>query len=305
VNGTVLLTGAGGFLGAAVFKRLVAEGVSIAGTFRSNRTRLPAGDGAGTRLVQIDLTDGAAVKRLFDEVRPAIVIHTAAAVGSENSLGFLSRALADNVTAHANLAAAVESSGCERIVSCSSFSVYGEGAGFSERDPAEPRSIYGWSKLQGERILDFTVAAAPALTALSLRLAGIHGPGRTTGVIATMVGQAVAGRELKIAEPESRFQFLFVDDAAEALWLAASRPVAPGHHRYNVAGRDAVRLPALAERILALTGAQSGIEHAEGAAPRDRTMDTTAFRSDFGFAPAPLDQRLAELVADLRTGDAA
>ena len=97
---TVLITGAAGFIGAAVAERLLARGEQLVGVDNLNpyydpalkRARLQrledqAGATAGQwRFEQLDIADGAAMAELFAAVRPRRVIHLAAQAGVRYSI---------------------------------------------------------------------------------------------------------------------------------------------------------------------------------------------------------------------------
>ncbi|MBK8906487.1 MAG: NAD(P)-dependent oxidoreductase [Rhodospirillales bacterium] len=295
----VLVTGAGGYLGGCAAAHLAAAGLDVAGTVYRRRAPLPA----GVRGIACDLADGAAVDSLMRSERPDVVVHAAAAVGSNGSPAFAARALRDNLAATAIVASAAVEHGCARVVYCSTISVYGRrparDPAFAESDPAQPRGAYGQSKYLGEQALDI-VAANSRATAVSLRLAGIHGPPRRTGAVAAMVTAAAAGRPVVVREPESRYRFLFIDDAVIAVRLAVTAELPAGHHRFNIASGEAATLAQLAQRIVAMTKTGSRVESSDGAHARQEAMCIDRARAALGFAPRSLEDRLPPLIDWLR-----
>ncbi|MEL6663455.1 MAG: NAD-dependent epimerase/dehydratase family protein, partial [Pseudomonadota bacterium] len=78
-----LVTGAAGFIGSALCKRLVAEGWEVTGydalTYAAHRASLsPELDTGALDLVEANICDRAALARIFGEVRPSHVFHLAA-----------------------------------------------------------------------------------------------------------------------------------------------------------------------------------------------------------------------------------
>jgi nucleoside-diphosphate-sugar epimerase len=139
----VLVTGAGGFLGAAIVRRLAARGdiETVAAMRRPSSA-------PGAR--QLDLADKAAIVETLDSARPQIVIH--AAGRPRGSAGDFQ---ADNVGATTKLARAIgESSPATRLLLLSSAAQYGRSAHripWRESDPCAPLDAYGTSKLAAER----------------------------------------------------------------------------------------------------------------------------------------------------------
>ncbi|HEV8406967.1 MAG TPA: NAD-dependent epimerase/dehydratase family protein, partial [Sphingomicrobium sp.] len=72
----LLITGAGGFVGAAIAKAAVAAGDEVVALVRSGGSRL-AGIAKCISLQRVDLADGPSVAELMGSVRPDVVIHSA------------------------------------------------------------------------------------------------------------------------------------------------------------------------------------------------------------------------------------
>lgn len=301
----ILLTGAGGFVGARVASDLADAGHSVTGTWHTNRDRLPDEPPAGLHLVQADLAEQPEVDALFagDAGFDAIVHVAAVVAGSEDGPEFPVRVTRVNVTATANLIAAASRTGCGRFVFTSTISVYGNrGAppgGYRETDAA-PNTWYGWSKRAGEDMLDIA-ARKTRLTAVSLRLAGVHGPGRVTGALHKMTSAAIAGQDIAVSEPGSRFQWALVEDVSQAVRLACEADW-PGKAKVlNIASADNFTLAELAQRLLEMAGNGGRID-ASGATGRvrDETLNIDAAVRQLGYSPTTLGDFLPGYVAGLR-----
>ncbi len=293
----LLVTGANGFLGARLIEQLIARGeVTITATYRRGKDRLPPPVDGNPVYLRCDLADGAEVVRLFAARPVSAVIHTAAALPGRD-VEDLRAALRDNVAAQTNLVHQALAQRCRRFIYCSTISVYegtaSEGDGFSEGDAVHPSSVYGHSKYAAEQVLALALGNQTSMTGASLRLAGVHGPGRDSGVVHRMLRAALDGRPLVVEEPRSRFRTLFVDDAVEAV-LSALRAGAPGTSScYNVAGKEIHTLEELATKVLAVSGSCSAIEVRDNGRMRNQVMDITRIESELGFRPRPLEQNLA------------
>ena len=298
----ILVTGAGGFVGSRIASDLSMAGHDVTGTWHLSRDRLPKSVSANLRFVQIELAEPDAVDSMFAEAGSFdVVVHAAANVASaEEDADYLARAARANVAGTANLVAAACSTHCKRFVFTSTISVYGNlGAptdGYRESE-AMPSTWYGWSKRAGEELLD-VAARKTGLTAISLRLAGVHGEGRTSGALHAMAGAAIEGRGLVVNEPESRFRWAWIDDVSAAISLACDADWPGEAAIFNLASADIFSLKHLAERLIALANAGA---HADCPSPlgpaRDEFMNIDAVSLRLAFKPLGLDEFLSRYLA--------
>lgn len=291
----VLVTGASGFVGGHVARRLAAQ-PDRAVTAVGGR-RLPDIPGAH-RCLAGDLADGGFVRALFAETGFDAVVHAAALVARRQDPAVVAELVRANVLATATVAAAAAQSGCRRFVYCSSIAVYGHGRGEIDESAAPaPTTPYGWSKLAGEQA---ATLAGGTMAVSVLRLAGVHGVGRTSGAVHAMLQAALSGEALVVGEPESRFRFAFVDDVAAAVSGLLDRDPAPTGV-FNLAGAEAMTLRETAERIRDLTGSSSPIRLAEDAPPpRAELLSTARLATTTGYTPEPFATHLMRMAEGLR-----
>lgn len=295
MTNSILVTGANGFVGASLIGRLAEAGHTVCGTVRENRDRLPSHPPKNIDFVSCDLADRDAVRRLFDKRRFDTVIHTAARLGPQNAPDFGSLAARDNVCAHVNLVEQTVQSESPRYIFCSSISVY-EGEperieGFRESDVVRPTTLYGWSKYAAEEFLRSVSGRGNDFRAVSVRLSGIHGPGRNSGAVYHMLRAARAGENLSVNEPESRFRLLFLADTVEALVLLIDAPLPVPYSCYNIASQEIFTLRQLAETVISKVGSNSQIIEPDAGDPprRNQVMDTSLAELDLGFTGQSLD----------------
>lgn len=299
----VLVTGASGFIGAHVARRLVETGHEVTGLWHSNRASVSALERAGIAMLQADLADARSLTDLFSRPESIdAVVHAAAVVASAENPAFLRRAAEVNVLASANLIAAAEEHGCSRFIYTSTISVYGGRGAAAEgycEDEARPSSYYGWSKLSAEKLLDIAAQRA-GWSAVSLRLAGVHGIGRDTGALHGIASKALAGSPIEIREPGSRFRWCFIDDVGRAVELLLSASLPIGHFAANLASRDVYSLTEVATQIVRLAGSNSPIETASGGSHRHEVMNIDRLCGLIDFVPTAVVDILPAYLDQLR-----
>lgn len=243
---TAVVTGALGFVGINVVRALAASGTDVLALDRREPDATAHAFLAGL--------DGR-VKHLRADVSspgwdaPGLaadaVIHAAAVtlIGPAEEAAGAAAAASANVAGTANVVSWAISAGMRRIVHVSTASVYGPATGRSwidESAPPEPDTVYGITKLAGER-LACRLAELAGKELVVARLSHVFGPmerpspsRRTLSPVHEWVEALVSGRPLRTVTGGLARDFLHVVDAAEALVGMVRAPL--GAHRvFNVA----------------------------------------------------------------------
>jgi UDP-glucose 4-epimerase/UDP-arabinose 4-epimerase len=172
VTGAVLVTGGAGYIGSHTAKAL-AEANLTPVVFDN----LGSGHRGAVRwgpFVQGDIRDGRAVRDALAAHQITGVIHFAGLIEVGRSMTRPDLFYAHNVTGTATLLAAMRDAGVGRLVFSSSAAVYGWASGapaaavLPETAPKAPASVYGETKLIGERMIEAHVRAF-GLSAVALR----------------------------------------------------------------------------------------------------------------------------------------
>lgn len=239
-----LVTGATGFTGSNLCRRLVADGESVVAWVRptSDTTELYA---LGVECREVDICDGGEVMaalRGFDTV-----YHIAAAFRVE--LVDTDEFRRVNVEATRNLLEAATQSGVQRFVHCSTVGVQGD----IDDPPADEEYRYGpgdhyqQSKLEGELLaLEYAAAGAPVSI---VRPAGIYGPGDLRFL--KLFRPISRGRFVMIGSGEVLYHLTFIDDLVDGIVRAGRRPEAIGEV-FTLAGP---RITTLCELVVAIAAA--------------------------------------------------
>lgn len=214
----VLVTGAGGQLGTYLRSVLTETGAAVIGT--GSRSA------AGVEIVA-DLTDAEAVRRAVDQAAPEIVIHGAAFTDVDGAERDPERALAVNGDGSRYLAEAARDTGAHLIGVGTDFVFAGDGdAPYAEDATPRPLSVYGSSKLAGERaILETDPSFAVARTAWLYGGVGKHFPRTVLSVVRDR-------GEIEVVADESGSP-TFAGDLAAALVNLAVRKGVGIYHLVN------------------------------------------------------------------------
>jgi dolichol-phosphate mannosyltransferase len=224
----VLITGASGFVGVNVARRMIERGHETHVLLRAAHRPWRLRDLGAHHAHVADLGDPSAVDALFAAVRPEWVLHLAA-YGAYPSQTDVRQCVRTNVEGAVNLIDAAARHGVLRFVNTGSSSEYGlKDHPPDEDEPAEPNSLYAVTKLAATGYARH-VARAGRLHALTLRLYSVYGPyEEPSRLIPAAIVRGIEGRLPPLAAPEIARDFVFVDDVVDAYEAALSAGVPPG-----------------------------------------------------------------------------
>ena len=246
----ILVTGAAGFLGAAICRRFAATGERVAALVRPGTSgqRLAALPDEA-EVVECDLArEPERIAALAAGLAPEVVVH--AAVRDAYAPHDLAATVAANVTATVHLLAALAALPRRpRLVAIGSSTEYGRASGPIAEDtllaPVTPR---GATKAAAS-LMVLAEHAAGRIEGGVLRPFTVYGPGENRiRLIPTAIRAALAGDELPIAPTGAAHDLVFVDDVAEACLRAARSPRFPGA-AWNVCSGEAISNRVLLEAI--------------------------------------------------------
>ncbi len=216
----VLLTGASGFIGTHVLRRLCAQGADVHAT-----SRIPPSDTGGATWHTVDLTDPAATTGLVRNIRPDVVLHLAATVSGARTIDMVRSTLRTNVDASVTLLAALTEAPPNAVVFAGSI----EEAALD--DPAASTSSpYAMAKLAatGYATMFHRLWGLPVTV---LRIATVYGPGQPdeTKLVPHVITSLLDGIRPRLSRGSKLVDWIYVDDVVTAILAAAERPSARGH----------------------------------------------------------------------------
>jgi len=325
---TILVTGAAGFIGFHLARRLLALGHEVVGLDNLNdyysvqlkQDRLaqlvPA---ARFRFHRLDLADGPAVARLFEGQRFDAVAHLAAQPGVRYSLEHPQPYIQSNLVGLANVLEGCRHGGVGHLVFASSSSVYGANTAmpFSVHQQVDhPLSLYAATKKAGE-LLAHSYSHLYRLPATGLRFFTVYGPwGRPDMAVYLFTEAIVAGRPIDVFNyGRMRRDFTYVDDVVEGVvrvlahvpqpdprW-SGDRPdpstSAAPYRVYNLGNNrpvELLRLVELLETCLEREAVKNLLPMQPGDAP-ETFADIDDLVRDVGFKPStPIEEGIARFV---------
>jgi UDP-glucuronate 4-epimerase len=235
----VFVTGAAGFIGMHVARRLLADGYAVVGLDNLNAYYDPALKQArltelrqspGFSFHQTDVADRGAMAELFARHRFPYVVHLAAQAGVRHSL-VDPHAYADaNLTGFLNVLEGCRHAGTRHLVYASSSSVYGANTRvpFAATDNVDhPLSLYGATKKANE-LMAHAYAHLFRLPATGLRFFTVYGPWGRPDMAMWLFADAIrAGRPITLFNHgRMRRDFTYVDDVVESIARLVPRPAA-------------------------------------------------------------------------------
>lgn len=273
----VAVTGATGFIGANLARRLLTDGHEVHLLLRRGHDPWRIADIAdAVRTHEVDLADRRAVRDALAAARPEQVFHLAA-YGAYAHQKDPEAAVSTNVLATVVLLEAARAAGVGAFIYAGTSSEYG----FVDHAPAEdercrPNSLYAVTKLAASEYCAH-VARRDNARVVSLRLYSAYGAWEEpTRLIPQLVLAGLDGRLPPLVDPAIARDFVHVDDVCDAFVLAAVAPSVPSAV-YNVGTgvqttlREAV---GVARRLMSIA-----VEPAWGSMP-DRAWDTNVWVSD-------------------------
>jgi UDP-glucose 4-epimerase len=223
-----LITGAAGFLGAALANRLTREGHQVRG-IDDLSTGDPQALGPDVHFTRGDVNDRPKLWTLLQDVD--CVYHLAARVSVQESVLYPREYNAVNVGGTVSLMEAMRDVGVRRVVQVSSGAIYGDQGEqpLKENMTPNPRSPYAVSKLAAEFYVN-TIGDLWDIETVSLRVFNAYGPGQHLPpshppVVPNFLRQAQRGGSLVVHGDGSQTRdYVYVDDVVSALVAASTAP---------------------------------------------------------------------------------
>jgi len=229
-SGAILVTGAAGFIGFHLAKRLIEEEHSVIGLDNLNDYYDPVLKEARLNILKEndnfifykeDLKNREGIDQIFSDKKPAIVVHLAAQAGVRYSLKNPHAYIDSNVQGFMNILEACRNYPVEHLIFASSSSVYGANTKmpFSVHDNVDhPVSLYGATKKANE-LMAHTYSHLFSIPCTGLRFFTVYGTwGRPDMALFLFTKAILEGKPIDVYNfGDMERDFTYIDDIVESL----------------------------------------------------------------------------------------
>jgi UDP-glucuronate 4-epimerase len=263
----VLVTGVAGFIGSHVAEKLVSCGDQVFGidnfdsfysrTVKENNIK-NLNEKSLFRFYEADITDYEQLNKIFDVVKPNVVVHLAAKAGVRPSISFPSEYIHANINGTVNLIRISSDFNVQNFVFASSSSVYGSNTLIPFREDHQtdcPESPYAASKKAAESFL-YTYHRLSGIPISCLRFFTVYGPRQRPDLaIHKFVRLIEDGKPIPFyGNGESSRDYTFISDIVDGIISAIGRP--NDFQIYNLGNNHPVKLSYLVNVISESLGKQ-------------------------------------------------
>ena len=302
-RGPFLVTGATGFIGANLTRRLVALGEQVHVILRnqSDTWRIADLPSGVVRFHHGDLSDGPRLVEIIQEIKPRVVFHCAA-YGVASADTDVSQIFDTNVLGTIKLMDALSTVEFDVFVNTGSFFEYGNQSlpATEDADP-KPLSAYGAAKLASTLYCQMK-ARSEDYPVVTLRLFYPYGPFEgPSRLIPAVIRSCLERRELALTSGTQYRDFIFVGDVVDA-YLKAAETLGLGGQVFNIGSGTGRRLREVIEHLISVLGSHTAPHW--GSLPARKfdvvrcDADVTHARQVLGWSPkVSLSDGLSETAA--------
>jgi len=260
----VLITGAAGFIGRHLTRRLIEAGVEVwAGVYPGEPPERVADLPPQVEHVSLDVQDAERVRRVVEGAAPDMVFHLAA-VGVTDPGVDPAVALAVNAGGTVHLLEPLRGRDVQRVVlagTCYEYGASQQSAASSQQlavEGLDPFNAYAASKVAAWAFgrMYWRVHGLPVVTVRPFQVYGPEQPART--LIPSAIRAALAGEDFSMTPGEQRRDFIYVGDVVEGMLAAATAPGIEGQS-LDLGTGQAHTVRQVVERVWVMTGAQGRI----------------------------------------------
>ena len=257
---TILVSGAGGFIGSHLVERLATEGAHVRAFVRYNSRGdpgllrlLPLEIFSRIEVVAGDLRDPQAVRTVVEGCQA--VFHLGALISIPYSYFHPVEVAETNFMGTLNILTACRDLGVERLIHTSTSEVYGTArqVPISEAHPLQGQSPYSASKIGADKMVE-SFYCTYDLPVVTVRPFNTYGPRQSArAVIPTIITQALTQGTINLGSLDTTRDFTFVDDTVDGFIKAGVTAGVEGGV-FNLGVGEEIRIGDLAKKVMSKVG---------------------------------------------------
>lgn len=269
-----LVTGAAGFIGAEVAKRLLEQGrnvVTIDNLSTGKEEHIPK----NVVFIKGNTFDKEIVYAL-NQYEIEHIYHIAGQSGGISSYDDPIYDMDSNIKSTLLLLDYAKKHYCKSFIYASSMAVYGDGDIYpiKETNPTKPNTFYGIGKMASEHYLRI-YAEQYGMKCTSLRFCNVYGPGQNLdnlkqGMVSIFISQAINNKHIHVLGSKKRFRdFVYIDDVVKACIMAANGTERDKFNVYTIATNKKTEVGDLIQLIINKLPFDVTVEY-KGSTPGDQ-----------------------------------
>ncbi|MBU3914289.1 NAD(P)-dependent oxidoreductase, partial [bacterium] len=252
-------------------------------------------------IIACDLTDYDRLIQVLRQYKISVVIHCATRRLQKDGFSQQANVYHENMSSMMNICNASINSDVKRIIHFSSYGVFDikefQKNPLLETDTPSPGDFYGLIKRQEENIIEYYLSQKKSLRAVIIRLPGVFGPGKRTGVVYSFIRNALRNESIQINEPDSLFRMVYIEDVLDSLMKVIGKPIfRESATVFHIAGKSVFSLLKLAEEIKEITGSSAEIDLIESDYSQCLILDNQKMEKILKVSPLTLRDSLGKYI---------